>query len=151
MQLKAIVQRFLEQERGVAVLLSHDQVEALALSAVGFYCGYSDLKNHPDTRFEDINLECDIEIAEWVTIQPLFLLYVERETALQLEATGMQGATGYGRGSSEVNSEISRYEVEFAQIASCYPVMMVGGEQYLADQQPDHSKFPYGFNYPIFK
>lgn len=151
MQLGDIVQRFIEQERGVAILLHEDQVKALAVSAVSFYCGYNDLEKYPNTNFEDITLETDLVIAEWTTIQPLFLLYVERETALQMEATGMQGVSGYGRGSSEINSEITRYETDFAQMASCFPAISVGGEALLSENQPDNTKFPFGFNYPIFK
>lgn len=149
MQLKAIVQRFLDQERGIAILLQPEQIEALAISATGFYCGYSDLAGYPNTEYEDINLETNLTISEWTKIQPLFLLYVERETALQVEATGMQGVAGYGRGSSEVNSEITRYETDFAQMASWYPAISIGGEEILGEKTEgeDHSKFPYGFDF----
>lgn len=149
MNINGIVSQFLAEERSVAVLLDQPQVEALARSAVSFYCGYTDLTSHPNTKLEDITLDTEISISEWAVIKPLFLLYVERETALQIEATGMQGVSGYGRGSSEVNSEIANLEREFPQKVSCFGVITVGGDA-AADPNATGSFFPHGFNYPIF-
>lgn len=147
MKINSIIGLFLSEERSVAVLLSEPQVQALAIAAVGFYCGFNDLKSVPNTELTDINLQTEISIAEWALIKPLFLLYVERETALQIEATGMQGVNGYGRGSSEVNSEIARLEVDFPKLASCFGVITIGGESEIAATS---STFPYGFDYPTY-
>ena len=148
MNLGEIVSQFLAEERSVAVLLAESQVHALAVAAVSFYCGYNDLASCPDTELSDITATAKITISEWAVIKPLFLLYVERETALQTEATGMQGVNGYGRNSSEVNSEISNLEREFPQKASCFGAITVGGEE--AASNAFGSYFPHGFNYPIY-
>lgn len=146
MTIGSIVSQFLAEERSVAVLLPPSQVEALAISAVAFYCGYNDLSNiPPNPQMSDITKDVVVTLSEWVVIRPLFLLYVERETALQIEATGMQGVTGYGRNSSEVNSEISRLEESFAQQASCQKIITIGGDE--AANWDGGSVFPYGFNY----
>lgn len=149
MNINGIVSLFLAEERSVAVLLSESQVEALAKAAVSFYGGYADLASCPNTTLSDITPELEITISEWAVIKPLFLLYVERETALQIEATGMQGVTGYGRNSSEVNGEISNLEREFPQKASCYGAITVGGDE-AANPDSVIAHFPFGFNYPIY-
>lgn len=148
MNIGEIVEGFLAEERSVAVLLSNDQVEALAIAAVRFYIGYNDLDAIPNTALSDITANAELTAGEWAVIKPLFLLYVERETALQTEATGMQGVTGYGRNSSEVNSEISAFERDFPDRASCRGVISVGGDEALSADNGAY--FPYGFNYPIY-
>ncbi|MBK5646835.1 hypothetical protein [Acinetobacter proteolyticus] len=149
MKLGAIVEQFLAEERSVAVLLPESQVQALAVAATAFYCGYSDLASVPKTQLGDITLEAVISIAEWAVIKPLFLLYVERETALQTEATGMQGVGGFGRNSSEVNIEISNLEREFPQKATCVAVITIGGDEAASPLANDYN-FPYGFQFPIY-
>ncbi|ENV00360.1 hypothetical protein [Acinetobacter variabilis] len=149
MKIQDIVNQFLSEERSVAVLLDESQVEALALAAVSFYCGYSDLDSCPNTSLRDITKDAVLTIAEWAVIKPLFLLYIERETALQTEATGMQGVNGYGRNSSEVNAEIAALEREFPQKASSSAAFTIGGDE-AANPDSAHQYFPYGFNYPIY-
>lgn len=145
MLLSSIVSQFLAEERNVAVLLADTQVEALAIAATGFYSGYADLTAAPNTTLADITGNVDISASEWAIIKPLFLLYVERETALQTEATGMQGVNGFGRNSSEVNSDIARVEETFADRAACQAVITVGGDASLSNETG--GIFPYGFNF----
>lgn len=149
MKLNDIVKQFLQEERSVAVLLDEPQVEALARSAVSFYCGYADLASCPNTSLADITETTELSISEWAVIKPLFLLYVERETALQTEATGMQGVAGYGRNSSEVNGEIANYERELPQKASSSAAFTIGGDE-AANPDSVNAYFPFGFNYPIY-
>ena len=149
MKLNDIVNQFLQEERSVAVLLDETQVEALAKSAVSFYCGYADLASCPNTSLIDITETTELSISEWAVIKPLFLLYVERETALQTEATGMQGVAGYGRNSSEVNGEIAIYERELPQKASSSAAFTIGGDE-AANPDSVNAYFPFGFNYPIY-
>ena len=149
MKLNDIVNQFLQEERSVAVLLDESQVEALARSAVSFYCGYADLASCPNTSLIDSTETTELSISEWAVIKPLFLLYVERETALQTEATGMQGVAGYGRNSSEVNGEIAIYERELPQKASSSAAFTIGGDE-AANPDSVNAYFPFGFNYPIY-
>lgn len=107
--LSSLVGRFLDQERGVANILAPDSVTAQAVAAVSYYAGYSPLT----AGDADIGVNTDITVSEWAEIRPLFLLYVERETALHMEATAMLGASGLGRSSSEVAGDISQYEADY--------------------------------------
>lgn len=107
--LSSLVGRFLDQERGVANILAPDSVTAQAVAAVSYYAGYSPLT----AGDADIGVSTDITVSEWAEIRPLFLLYVERETALHMEATAMLGASGLGRSSSEVAGDISQYEADY--------------------------------------
>lgn len=52
---------------------------------------------------------------EWAVIRPLFLLYVERETALYLEAAQVLGVTLFGRGSEAVQKAIAAAESDFRE------------------------------------
>ncbi len=149
MKISDIVSQFLAEERSVAVLLSESQVEALAKAAVSFYGGYADLASCPNTTLRDITSAVELTISEWALIKPLFLLYVERETALQIEATGMQGVSGFGRNSSEVNMEIANLEREFPQKAACSAAFTIGGDE-AANPDSVIAHFPFGFNYPIY-
>lgn len=149
MKINGLVDAFLEKERSIAVILSYEQVLAQAITATSQYSAYRDLTAVPDTKLEDIVPEVDISVSEWAIIRPLFLLYVERETALQLEATGMQGVNGYGRGSSEVNNDIAQYELGLPQKAFCQGVITVGASGLDSDSETTKN-FPFGFNYPIY-
>ena len=109
--LSSLVGRFLDKERGVANILAPDSVTAQAVAAVSLYAGYSKLS----AGEAEIDESLDITVSEWAEIRPLFLLYVERETALHMEATAMLGVSGLGRSSSEVAGDINQYEADFAR------------------------------------
>ncbi len=123
--LKELAGEFLEKERPVGVLIMPETVESQAIAAASFYLGYALIHNGDNpvepTQFPDITLDTDIDPSEWAVIRPLFLLYVERETALQLEATRGLGADPYGRSSSEVAADITQYEAALPQKAFAQP------------------------------
>ena len=58
-----------------------------------------------------------LDYGEYAIIKPLFLLYVERETALQLEASRQLGADVFGRSSSEISADINNYELQLQKLA----------------------------------
>lgn len=153
MNISALTQGFLVRDRTAAVLLDDEQVEAQLIAATRFYAGYCDLlidiENKRETTLKSINGETIISVAEWANIRPVFLLYIERETALLNEATGMQGVSGYGRTSSEVDSEITRLEETFYMIAAYREAKTIGGEWAIENYFNDHhgDRFPYGFDY----
>ncbi|OZB31195.1 MAG: hypothetical protein B7X51_09450 [Pseudomonas sp. 34-62-33] len=122
--LASLVERFLEQERGAANILPASTVTAQAVAAAGYYAGFADLEVPPASG-EAISETTDISVSEWAEIRPLFLLYVERETALQLEATRSMGAEVFGRTSSEVGMEITQLEADYARRVFCFPVFTV--------------------------
>jgi hypothetical protein len=110
-----MVNRFALDERVVGNLLSNEQLNALAIAATEFYAGYAMLSQaQPSTA---ISIDTIITLSELALIKRLFLLYVERETALQLEASRGLGVDVFGRSVSEVMSEISLYEAELPRLA----------------------------------
>lgn len=110
-----MVSRFALDERIVGNLLSNDQLNALAISATEFYAGYAVLTQaQPSPAISEQTL---LTLSELALIKRLFMLYVERETALQLEASRGLGVDVFGRTVSEVISEISLYEAELPRLA----------------------------------
>lgn len=88
----------------------------------GFYAGYATLgavapATVPDqtitapTAYPEIAGSTDLTVSEWALIRPLFLLYVERENAIQLEASRGMGIDPFGRSSSEVAGDIVQMEL----------------------------------------
>lgn len=152
--LAALAQMFASQERPAGNLLDEDGVVAQAVAATRFYAGYAWLRAQqqtvpvpmpmpdpgrlgaghlpcgggaasslrPDTQ---ITGETDISGSEWAIIRPLFLLYVERETALQLEASRGLGIDPYGRSVSEIATEITQAEADLPHRAFSVPIITV--------------------------
>lgn len=75
----------------------------------------------PETLLDD----AEVTESDWVLIRPLFLLYVEREQALMLEATRVMGADVWGRSSSEIQGDINLYESELGRKAFIQPVFSI--------------------------
>jgi hypothetical protein len=118
MQTKSLfdmVNRFALNERIVGNLLSGEQLNALAIAATEFYVGYAVLTQEQPSN--TISIETILTLSELALIKRLFMLYVERETALQLEASRGLGVDVFGRSVSEVISEISLYEAELPRLA----------------------------------
>ncbi len=93
-----------------------------------FYTGYGNLVPMslpviPDqdiaapTEYPEITLLTDITVSEWALIRPLFLLYIERENAIQLEASRGMGVDPFGRSSSEVAGDIVQMELSMPHSA----------------------------------
>lgn len=122
--LTSLVTRFVEKERGAANILPSESVTAQAVAAVSYYAGFAALTNLEEGAAIDESV--DITVSEWAEIRPLFVLYVERETALQMEATGILSAGGgYGRSSSEVGGEIAQIEADMPRRVFFHPVVTV--------------------------
>lgn len=62
---------------------------------------------------------------EWGFIRPLFMLYVEREQSIQLEASRNLGVDVYGRSTSEIDQDIARAEGDIPERAFLQPVISV--------------------------
>ena len=129
---------FFENERGAANILTAEQVLTLLISAVHFYRGFTSTEIEKQILVENrckCNFlgTCDackelknnfnitenllLDYGEYAIIKPLFLLYVERETALQLEASRQLGADVFGRSSSEISADINNYELQLQKLA----------------------------------
>jgi len=117
---------FAKGERSAGNLLDDAAVLAQAVAATRFYAGFAGLRAHDDvTPQPKIDGTTTITTSEWALIRPLFLLYVERETAIQLEASRGMGAEPFGRSSSEVAAEITQIEAEMPRKAFFHPVVTV--------------------------
>lgn len=122
-------------ERPDSVILELEQVEAQAVNATVFYAGYADLREYLDRLAIDplavktlVTISTSVSYSEWAIIRPLFLAYVERETAHYMEATRGFGVDVFGRSSSEAQQDINQLEAEMARRAFSFAVLTVGGE-----------------------
>ncbi len=126
MLLSELVSIFTGSERLASNMLDDASVLAQAVAATRLYAGYAHLVAHDGTVPEpEIDGHTDVTLSEWGIIRPLFLLYVERETAVQLEATRIMGADVFGRPSGEVASEIAQVEAELPHKAFYMPIVTV--------------------------
>lgn len=126
------VEAFIASERPIGQPLDDAQIMAQALAATRFYHGYAALEGfpgepitEPPCRETDFWLDESILLSdsEWAIIRPLFLLYVERETALMLEASRGLGVDVFGRSTSEIQGDITLYEGELAHKAFFCPII----------------------------
>ena len=124
--LSALSDNFATNERPAGNLLDGPSVLAQALAATRLYAGYAELRAHAGVSpVPEITGDTEISNSEWALIRPLFLLYVERETALQLEASRGLGMDVFGRSSSEVAADIIQFEAELPHRAFFRPIITV--------------------------
>lgn len=126
-------QAFMERERPSGLMLDPEQVTAQAVAAARLYRGFARLDEHwarletdPDApELATIDATTPLSDSEWALIRPLFLLYLERETALMLEASRGLGVDVFGRSTSEIATDISMTEQEMAHRAFLFPAITV--------------------------
>jgi hypothetical protein len=121
---------FCDSERPAGNILEQKDVLAQAIAATRFVAGYMQLTSSPDTIDPDITENTRLSTSEQAIIRPLFWLYVERETALQLEASRGLGVDVFGRSTSEIAQDISALEMEIPHRAFCQPVISIGLDRY---------------------
>lgn len=140
MDIESLAQQYAELRPGI--VLEETQVLGHCLAATRFYAGYGDIRSlsgsgvlqsapgdgktrpaaldpEPDvlpalpvTDIEMIDEGTDLTVGEWAIIKPLFVLYIDKENAMLLEATRGMGADPYGRSVSEIAQEISVMETD---------------------------------------
>lgn len=117
---------FAEKERPAGNLLDEVAVLAQAVAAVRFYSGYAALAAHAGVSpAPEISGDTVISVSEWAIIRPLFMLYIEREQSLQLEATRHMGLDVFGRSSSEVQGDINQVELSMPHLASMQMIISI--------------------------
>lgn len=127
MKLGALVDEFCRQRRDAGGLyLDRKQVEQCAVDAARFYAGWHALEDPAAQEFGRISVNASLSASEWALISPLFKLYVERETALVIEASRVAGVEAVGRSSSEVAADITQAEAALPQLAYEEPPFSVG-------------------------
>lgn len=121
-----LAEKFATQERPAGNLLDDATVLAQAVAATRFYAGYAVIRARdgadPVPAIDGI---LEISESEWALIRPLFMLYVERETALQLEASRGMGIDPFGRSASEIAAEIIQAEADMPRRAFFQPIVTV--------------------------
>lgn len=106
-----LANRFANEERPAGNLLDDTQILAQALAATRFYAGFAAIVSQIVVPAPtDVADSTEISLSEWALIRPLFLLYLERENAIQLEASRGMGIDPFGRSSSEVQNDILQAE-----------------------------------------
>jgi len=132
--LAELADRFATRERPAGNLLDPDSVLALAMAATSFYAGYAVITSRIPAPVVFpalpapvplISGSTDLSESEWALIRPLFMLYVERETALQLEASRSMGMEVYGRSTGEIASDITQMEAELPRLAFCGVIITI--------------------------
>lgn len=125
--IRELASRLQSEERLAGVPLDEEVVVAQAVSAARFYYGFAlpEPWDQALRTFDDVTPESVLSVSEWAIIRPLFMLYVEREVALQLEASRGLGVDPYGRTSSEIAAEITQLETSMPQIAFAQPIVSV--------------------------
>jgi len=125
--LAELAERFATKERPAGNLLEEEDVLAQALAAARFYAGYAKIRalDVGDAAPSELDEDTAISDSEWALIRPLFMLYVERETALQLEASRGMGIDPYGRSASEIAAEIAQAEQDMPHRAFFQPILTV--------------------------
>ena len=98
-------------------VLDPDDVEGLAVNATQYYAGWASMASDDGEAPFEITGSTEVTTSEWSLIEPLFVLYVEKEQAVQMEATQVMGITQFGRTSSEISGEIQAYKERLPQLA----------------------------------
>lgn len=125
-KLADLAQTFATQERPAGNLLDDETVLAQAVAATRFYAGFAALRAHEGAApVPDIDGDTNITTSEWALIRPLFMLYAERETALQLEASRGMGIDPFGRSASEIAAEVAQAEADMPHRAFYQPIITV--------------------------
>ncbi|WP_426237447.1 hypothetical protein [Pseudomonas sp. TWP3-2] len=106
----------------IGCVLTDEQVERSLRDAARQYCGCADLASGEEVDDQALigsNVAQDVEIntSEMSLIRPLWLLYLERENSMALEASRSQGAELFGRSVAEVQMAIQDYEMRLPQLA----------------------------------
>lgn len=108
------VDQFSQHERPVGTVLPESVLMAMGVAAANKYAGYAKLSWSNVGGIADSTV--DITLGEWSIIRPLFLLYVERENAIYLEASRATGLEVFGRTVSEIAQDIAVYEADLPRL-----------------------------------
>lgn len=111
MNLSDLADDYIATRRPGWLVLEDEEVLAQAVDATRYYLGFGTLASGV-SDLSDVDGRTDVTASEWVTISPLFRLYVEKENTLRLEASRSAGLEVYGRQASEIQSDITAMETE---------------------------------------
>jgi hypothetical protein len=134
MKISQLVDQYVA-ELPIGCVLTEEQITRHLRDAVRQYCGYARLTSAQslDTVHSDLYtpdtvpgaVDVDLTHSELAIIRPLWLLYIEHENAMALEASRSQGADPYGRSTPEVKQSILDYEQRLPQMTFVYEVRSI--------------------------
>lgn len=126
--IKELAESFITHERPVGVILDFPAIEAQLVCAARYYAAHASIDSLQNNGVDAgvwVDSATALNQCEWGLIRPLFYLYIERENAILLEASGTVGVQSYGRQSSEVSQEITQYESTLPQLSFQQPMITV--------------------------
>lgn len=134
MKISQLVDQYVA-ELPIGCVLTEEQITRHLRDAVRQYCGYARLTSaqsldtvHSDLYTPDtvpVAVDVDLTHSELAIIRPLWLLYIEKENAMALEASRSQGADPYGRNTAEVTQSILDYEGSLPRLTFVYEVRSI--------------------------
>ena len=126
MELSELAAEYALQRSASGLFLAEPQVLQCLVDATRFYAGWQALEDPASQTMATITASTALEVGEWSIISPLFRLYVERESALVIEASRGLGVEQVGRDSSTVAGDILNEESLLAQKAYVQEAFSVG-------------------------
>lgn len=119
---------WLSMNRPSGVVIEDYTVIQACVSATRQYASTKGLRANNYAITEDVTKDTEISISEWGIIGPLFVLYVDREVAISLEASRTFGAEQYGRQVSEIEADIREYHDSMKRANFMQPVVSLQPE-----------------------
>lgn len=125
--LAALAAEFEAQRAPHGLYIDTENVLLCAMKATRFYAGWAELQD-PTSRAGVFSISGATTVTpdEWAIIKPLFILYVERESALAIEASRVMGVELVGRDSATVSADITQVESELPLKAYVEPIQTFG-------------------------
>ncbi|NDI85060.1 hypothetical protein [Undibacterium crateris] len=142
-----LAESLLTKERPLGIVLDAPVVIQQAVNAARFYATFGAIESKLPadallgTDLSDASSPCfnslpvpptdwvdsstKLSQHEWGIIKPLFMLYVERENAIYLEASRNLGVDVYGRTTSEIQNDIVQYEQIMPSLAFFQPIISI--------------------------
>lgn len=123
----SLVDNYLTVERPVSVVLDPATVLAQAVVAAKYYAGFAELITNDGVEppLPAITENTELSNSEWSVIKPLFVLYIERESAIHQEASRGLGLDVFGRSTSEIAQDIANLELNMPMNAFYQPIVTV--------------------------
>jgi len=112
------VDEYIKRERTTSGFIDSEVALSQAVAAAKMYSGWAVMETFQDSDgvspevIPEVTADTEISQSEWTIIRQLFLLYLEKEEAFELESARSMGVELFGRSSSEVVQEISLFETE---------------------------------------
>lgn len=123
----SLVDNYLTVERPVSVVLDPATVLAQAVVATKYYAGFAELVTNDGVEppLPAVTEATELSNSEWSVIKPLFVLYIERESAIHQEASRGLGLDVFGRSTSEIAQDIANLELNMPMNAFYQPIVTV--------------------------